>query len=119
VCPVEPEYEDYEVTLQSQGVVYSKTLTRISNSDSLPIWVERWRVRHYPVQSGAWVEALAKLADDKAQMVEIERKRAIKRRDLIIALKGGRELQEQERALQEARLAALKGGKAFVGKDSD
>lgn len=119
VCPIEPEYEDYEVTLQSQGVVYTKTLSRITNSDSLPIWVERWRVRHYPVQSGAWVEALAKLADKKAQMVEIERKRAIKRRDLIVALKGGRELQEQERARKEARLRALTGGDAFLERDTD
>jgi 4Fe-4S ferredoxin len=118
VCPIEPEYEDYEVTLESQGVVYSKTLTRITNSDSLPIWVERWRVRHYPVQSGAWVEALAKLADEKAQMVEIERKRAIKRRDLIVALKGGRELQERERARKQEHLAALKGGEAFVDVDT-
>jgi formate hydrogenlyase subunit 6/NADH:ubiquinone oxidoreductase subunit I len=119
VCPIEPEYEDYEVTLRSQGVVYTKTFTRIVNPDALPIWVERWRVRHYPVQSGAWVEALAKLADEKAQMVEIERKRAIKRRDLIVALKGGHELQERERARKEAHLAALRGGTAFVDRESD
>ena len=119
VCPVEAEYEDQEVTLRSQGVVYSKTLTRITNSDTLPIWVQRWRVRHYPVQSGAWVEALAKLADEKAQMIEIERKRAIKRRDLIVALKGGRELQEAEQARKEKLLAALNGGEAFSGHESD
>jgi hypothetical protein len=57
--------------------------------------VERWRVKHTPVQSGAWVEALVKLADEKAGMVEIERKRALKRHDLIVALKGGRERQEE------------------------
>jgi 4Fe-4S ferredoxin len=119
VCPIEPEYEEYDVTFRSQGVVYTKTLTRITNPDALPIWVERWRVRHYPVESGAWVEALAKLADEKAQMVEIERKRAIKRRDLIVALKGGHELQERERARKEAHLAALKGGAAFVDSDTD
>ena len=35
------------------------------------------------------------LADDKAGMVEIDRKRALKRRDLIIALKGGHEIVEE------------------------
>ncbi|MBN1249597.1 MAG: 4Fe-4S binding protein [Anaerolineae bacterium] len=111
ICPVEPIIEEHEVTLQSQGVTYTKTLKRVANADELPIWVERWRVRHTPVQSGAWVEALAKLADEKASMVEIERKRAIKRRDLIIALKGGRELQEQEAARREELLKALQGNR--------
>ncbi len=118
ICPVEPISETYEVTLQSQGVTQVKQMERIANVEELPIWVERWRVKHTPVQSGAWVEALTKLADDKASMVEIERKRAIKRRDLIIALKGGRELREREAereaaAEQEraARLAALGGEK--------
>ena len=90
ICPVKPEVETYEVTLTSQGVTYTKTLERVTNAEEMPIWVERWRVRHEPVQSGAWVEALAKLADEKAGMVEIERKRALKRRDLILALQGGR-----------------------------
>ena len=66
------------------------------NADNLPIWVERWRVRHQPVRSGAWVQALLNLADEKAEMVEIDRKRALKRRDLILALKGGNEKAEQE-----------------------
>lgn len=109
VCPVEPVMASQDVTLHSQGVTYTKTLERVANADELPIWVERWRVRHAPVQSGAWVEALAKLADEKASMVEIERKRAIKRRDLIIALKGGRELREREAERREALLAALQG----------
>jgi ferredoxin len=118
ICPVEPVRETYEVTLKSQGVTQVKELERIANIEALPIWVERWRVKHAPVQSGAWVEALAKLADDKANMVEIERKRAIKRRDLIVALKGGHEARERgaERAREAqeehtARLAALKGPK--------
>lgn len=114
VCPVEPVMEEYDVTLQSQGVTQVKTLVRVANIDELPIWVERWRVKHTPVQSGAWVEALAKLADEKASQVEIERKRAVKRRDLIVALKGGRELQEREAQSKEAQLRALKGGGAFV-----
>lgn len=109
ICPVEPIFETSEVPLESQGVAYVKTLTRVANADALPIWVERWRVRHSPVQSGAWVEALAKLADEKASMIEIERKRAIKRHDLIVALKGGRELQEREAARREALLDALVG----------
>ncbi len=111
VCPVEPIIETVDVTLQSQGVTYTKAIDRVANSDELPIWVERWRVRHTPVQSGAWVEALAKLADEKASMIEIERKRAIKRRDLIIALKGGHELQEREAQHREELLHALEGGR--------
>jgi formate hydrogenlyase subunit 6/NADH:ubiquinone oxidoreductase subunit I len=111
VCPVEPVVEAQEVTLQSQGVTYTKTLERVVNADQLPIWVERWRVKHTPVQSGAWVEALARLADEKASMIEIERKRAIKRRELIVALKGGRELREAEAARREALLGALEGRK--------
>ena len=45
-------------------------------------------MNHTPVQSAAWIEALRKLADDKASAVEIDRKRALKRRDLIVALRG-------------------------------
>ena len=110
ICPVEPIIEDYEVTLQSQGVTTTKTLQRVANVEDLPIWVERWRVRHAPVQSGAWVTALAKLADEKANMIEIESKRAIKRRDLIVALEGDRELQEREAKRREELLKALVGG---------
>lgn len=115
ICPVKPELEPYEVTLQSQGVTYTKTLSRVANAEALPIWVERWRVRHTPVQSGAWVEALAKLADDKASMVEIERKRALKRQDLILALKGGRAHHERQRP---DLLRALEGGEAVLKKRS-
>ena len=110
ICPVEPIIEDYEVTLQSQGVTTTKTLQRVANVQELPIWVERWRVRHAPVESGAWVTALAKLADEKANMIEIESKRAIKRRDLIVALEGDRELQEREAKRREELLKALVGG---------
>ncbi len=116
VCPVEPVIETHDVTLKSQGVTYTKTLKRVANADELPVWVERWRVRHTPVQSGSWVEALAKLADDKAAMIEIERKRAIKRHDLIVALKGGRELREREAERREAALKALEHGAARSGK---
>jgi hypothetical protein len=42
------------------------------------------------------VVVLLKLADDKAGMLEIDRKRALKRRDLIVALKGGREVAEEK-----------------------
>lgn len=89
ICPVEAEVEDYEVKVESQGVTKVVQHQRVTNADKLPIWVERWRVRHEPVKSGAWVQALLDLADEKAEMVEIDRKRAIKRRDLIVALKGG------------------------------
>jgi ferredoxin len=108
ICPVKPEMEEYEVTLQSQGVTYTKTLSRVANPSDLPIWVERWRVKHSPVQSGAWVEALEKLADNKASMVEIDRKRAVKRADLIIALKGGRSVRKAHENPELIR--ALEGG---------
>jgi 4Fe-4S ferredoxin len=92
VCPVKPDYEEYEVTFESQGVTKTVAHRRITNANELPIWVERWRVQHQPVQSAAWIEALSKLADDKAGAVEIDRKRALKRRDLLKALAGGRAL---------------------------
>jgi ferredoxin len=92
VCPVKPEYEEYEVTFESQGVTKTVIHQRVTNADELPIWVERWRIGHTPVQSAAWIEALGKMADDKAGMVEVDRKRALKRRDLLKALVGGRAL---------------------------
>ncbi|MBM4465988.1 MAG: 4Fe-4S dicluster domain-containing protein [Chloroflexi bacterium] len=96
VCPVKPEYEEYEFTFESQGVTKTITRRRITNIVTLPIWVERWRVRHTPVQSAAWIEALTKMADDKAGAVEIDSKRALKRRDLLKALVGGRALLREE-----------------------
>ena len=96
VCPVKAEYQEYTVTAESHGVTKEVKHKRAINSGSLPIWVERWRVRHSEVQSGAWVVALLKLADDKAGMIEIDRKRALKRRDLIVALKGGNKLAEEK-----------------------
>jgi len=92
VCPIKAEYEDYEVTFESQGVTKTVVHQRLTNGDDLPVLVERWRVGHTPVESAAWIEALGKMADDKAGQVEIDRKRALKRRDLLKALVGGREL---------------------------
>lgn len=92
VCPVKPAVEEYEVTFESQGVTKTVTRKRVTNAGDLPIWVERWRVGHTPVQSAAWIEALTKMADDKAGAVEIDSKRALKRRDLLKALVGGKEL---------------------------
>jgi ferredoxin len=92
VCPVKPEYEEYEFTFESLGVTKTVTRTRITNAGELPVWVERWRIGHEPVQSAAWIEALSKMADDKAGAVEIDRKRALKRRDLLKALAGSRAL---------------------------
>ncbi len=94
ICPVKAEFEEYEVKAEAFGVTKLVKHERITNSDDLPVYVERWRVTHTPVQSGAWTQALLKVADDKAGMVEIDRKRALKRRDLITALKGGRDLVE-------------------------
>ncbi len=88
VCPIKPEYEVEEVLVESHGVTKTVTHERISNQDDLPIWVERWRIRHQPVHSGTWIESLTKMADDKATMVEIDSKRALRRRDLLKALKG-------------------------------
>ncbi|MDY7040720.1 MAG: 4Fe-4S binding protein, partial [Chloroflexota bacterium] len=92
VCPVKAEYEEYEITVESQGVTKTVPHRRVINADELPIWVERWRVGHTPVQSAAWVEALTKMADDKAGVVEVDSKRALKRRDLLKALVGGKTL---------------------------
>lgn len=94
ICPVEAQYEEYEVTVESQGVTKVVPHRRVTNTEQLPIWVERWRVRHEPLKSGAWVQALLQLADEKAEMVEIDRKRALKRRDLLLALKGGNQQEE-------------------------
>ncbi len=96
VCPVKAVYEEYEVKTEAYGVTKIVKHKRITNADQLPIYVERWRVKHSLVQSGAWVVALLKLADDKAGMLEIDRKRALRRRDLIVALKGGREMVVKE-----------------------
>ena len=96
ICPVKPEVEEYEIKAESYGVTKMVKHQRITNAEELPVFVERWRVAHTPVQSGAWTQALLKLADDKAGMVEIDRKRALRRRDLILSLKGGHEVKEQE-----------------------
>jgi 4Fe-4S ferredoxin len=96
VCPVKAEYEDYEITFESQGVTKTVVHQRLTNADDLPILVERWRVRHTPVQSAAWIEAVGKTADEKAGQRELDRKRALKRRDLLKALVGGKELLEEK-----------------------
>lgn len=90
ICPIKAEWEEYDIHFESQGVIYTRTHRRMTNPDELPVLVERWRVRHTPVESAAWLEALAKLADDKASQVEIDRKRAVHRKELILALKGGK-----------------------------
>jgi len=92
ICPVKPEYEEYEVTAEAYGVKKTVKHQRIANAEQLPVLVERWRVAHTPVQSGAWLQALLKVADEKAGMVEIDRKRALRRKDLILSLKGGHEI---------------------------
>ncbi len=87
-CPIQPEFEEEEFSFESQGMNLTRTKKNLINEDELAIKVERWRVNHNPVKSAAWIEALRKLADDKASAVEIDRKRALKRRDLIKALRG-------------------------------
>ncbi len=96
VCPIKPEYEDVEVTVESQGVTKTVTHRQVTNRDELPVWIERWRVRHLPVQSATWIEALTKMADDKAGMAEVDRKRALRRRDLLKALAGARAFLDME-----------------------
>jgi 4Fe-4S ferredoxin len=87
-CPIKPEFEEETYTFESQGLTLTRSRQRLVNEDELAIKVERWRVNHKPVKSAAWIEALRKLADDKASAVEIDRKRALKRHDLILALRG-------------------------------
>jgi formate hydrogenlyase subunit 6/NADH:ubiquinone oxidoreductase subunit I len=96
ICPVKPQTEEYEITTEAYGVTKTVKHQRITNSSQLPVYVERWRVAHTPVQSGAWLQALLKVADEKAGMVEIDRKRALRRRDLILSLKGGHEVGEEK-----------------------
>jgi 4Fe-4S ferredoxin len=95
VCPIKAEYEEYEVTVESQEVTHTVTHQRLTNVGELPVMVERWRVNHTPVQSAAWITALAKMADDKAGSVEVDRKRALRRRDLLKALPGARAFLEE------------------------
>jgi ferredoxin len=92
ICPVKAEYEELPTTVQAFGVTKQVTVKRLTNADQLPIRVHRWRIKHETVQSAAWIEALRQLADDKAGAVEIDRKRALRRRDLLKALKGGAKL---------------------------
>ena len=96
VCPVKAEVETYQAPFEYAGKTYTREHERITNLAELPIVVERWRVGHTEVQSGAWIAALIRLADDKAGATEIDRKRALKRRDLLTALKGGRALLEKK-----------------------
>lgn len=96
VCPIKAEYEEYEVTVESNGVTKTQAHTRITNADDLPVVVERWRVNHTPIKSAAWTTVLAKAADDKAEEAEIDSKRALKRRDLLKALAGYREFEQAE-----------------------
>jgi ferredoxin len=95
VCPVKAKTEEYDITFESQGVTKTVKHTRVTDQQELPIWVERWRIRHEPVKSGAWVEALLKMADDKVGVQELDSKRALKRRDLLKALVGGKALLEE------------------------
>lgn len=88
VCPIKPKFDEIHYSFESQGMTLERIFEQLSNANELPIIVERWRVNHKPVTSASWVEALRKLSDDKAKSVEIDRKRALKRADLIKALKG-------------------------------
>jgi ferredoxin len=89
VCPIKAEYEETEDTFEAYGVTKTVKHKTLVNADELPVKVERWRVRHTDIKSGAWMEALRKMADDKAGAVELDRKRALRRRDLLKALIGG------------------------------
>lgn len=88
VCPVKREYEDVEVSFESYGVQVTRSHRKVTNQQQLPIWVERWRLNHEPVESGSWIDAIRRLADDKAGMIELDKKRALRRRDLLKALPG-------------------------------
>ena len=88
VCPVKAEYVDETLSFESQGIHKQVTRRKLVNAESLAVVVERWRIKHGPVESAAWTEALIQMADDKAGAQEIDRKRALKRRDLLKALAG-------------------------------
>ena len=88
VCPVKSEYVEEPFEFESQGLKLQRKLKRLTNADTLPIKVERWRLNHTEVSSATWIEALRKVSDDKAKSVEIDRKRALRRADLIDALRG-------------------------------
>jgi len=88
VCPIKAEYVEVPFEFESQGMTLQRTLKKLTNSDELPVKVERWRVNHTEVSSASWIEALRKVSDDKAKSVEIDRKRALRRADLIDALRG-------------------------------
>jgi 4Fe-4S ferredoxin len=90
VCPIQAEYGEETISFESQGLHKQVVRRKLVNADSLAILVERWRVRHSPVESAAWIEALTQMADDKAGAQEIDRKRALKRRDLLKALAGAK-----------------------------
>jgi ferredoxin len=105
VCPIQPDYEEYQEPIDSQGIHKVVVRRRIANVNDLAVWVERWRVGHTPVQSAAWISALTHMADDKASVVEIDRARALRRRDLLRALVGGSALlniEYQEREESDA-----------------
>jgi len=87
-CPIKPAFEEQEYTFESQGLTLTRTFQKLVNPDDLAINVERWRTQPTDIKSAAWIEALRKLSDDKASAVEIDRKRALKRKDLILALRG-------------------------------
>nr|HPR35334.1 4Fe-4S binding protein [Anaerolineaceae bacterium] len=88
VCPIKADYAEEPFEFESQGMTLTRKLKRLTNADDLPIKVERWRVNHTEVSSASWIEALRKVSDDKAKSVEIDRKRALRRADLIDALRG-------------------------------
>ena len=88
VCPIKAEYVEEPFEFESQGMTLQRTLKKLTNADELPVKVERWRVNHTEVSSASWIEALRKVSDDKAKSVEIDRKRALRRADLIDALRG-------------------------------
>ncbi len=87
-CPIKPEFEEETFTFESQGLTLTRTHDKLLNQDKLAIIVERWRTQPTDIMSAAWIEVLRKLADDKAKGVEIDRKRALKRKDLVLALRG-------------------------------
>ena len=87
-CPIKPEFSEEEFSFESQGLTLTRSYQKLINGDQLAIKVERWRTQPTDTKSAAWIEALRKLADDRASAVEIDRKRALRRKDLIKALRG-------------------------------
>jgi Fe-S-cluster-containing dehydrogenase component len=90
ICPIKAEWEEYEVHFDSQGITYTRTHKRLTNADALPVLVERWRAATPTTESAARLEALESSPMQKPRKSKLTASAPFNRRDLIVALKGGK-----------------------------